>query len=128
MRITLCVALLLALAVSAVPAIAISLEAQEGLDQVNLIGTYMGIKEVRQKEVVFQVLVKANNKTINFWCIARRYEATSHSERRNGYWRLLNATKGDTIGISGHHEIRDISSTGLRLVIFAEKIIVRSGE
>ena len=118
MRNALCVVLLLALAVPVV--------AQEGLDQVNLIGTYMGIKEVRQKEVIFQVLVKTRNETIKFWCVARRYEATFRSERRNSYWRLLNAIKGDTIGISGHHEMRDISSAGQRLAIFAEKIVIRS--
>jgi len=84
------------------------------LDQVSLIGTYAGIGEVRRGEVIFHVLVENERRAIHFWVVAHKHQANL----------ILNADKGSTIFILGRHEQRVIQPVGVRLVIFAEKIII----
>ena len=85
-----------------------------GLDQVSLIGTYAGMGEVRRGEVIFHVIVENERRAVHFWVVARKHQANL----------ILNAKKGDMVCIAGHHEQRTIEPVGVRLVIFAEKMII----
>jgi len=92
--------------------VAVAASAQESIDQVNLVGSFQGVGEVRRGEVIFHVLIETEKQAVHLWCVARKHQANL----------VLNASKGDVICLSGHHATRVIEYQ-VRLVIFAEKII-----